>query len=49
MSVYSDFKCAIDEEEKMFLKDVARRQAREDDYLYERSFYEHDEEDYEDE
>ena len=48
MSVYSDIKCAVDESEEMFLKEVARRQAREDEYLYERSFYEHNKEDYED-
>lgn len=50
MSVYSDLKYAVDEEEAMFLQDVARRQAREDDYLYERSLEQYDEcddEDYE--
>ena len=37
MSVYSDLKHAVDEEEVMFLQDIARRQACEDEYLFERS------------
>lgn len=49
MSVYSDLRYAVDEEEAMFLQDIARRQAREEEYLYERSFDKYEEEDYEDE
>ena len=53
MSVYSDLKCAIDDDEKMFLKDLMKREARKDEYLYESSCDEYDDsdddEDYEDE